>query len=183
MLFYRYVVDEAAVGAAHVDECHAVWRDQQPRMIAAYCTGTYAHVALAGAADRDDVARERNGTVGPIQRQQLRADMRRLLRDGGLRECLRLLPLRFAKLHPRGAQLTAQLIYPCFAGRRLLLQDFVIARQSLQLCAQRREFERLIGEVLERWVAMAGRPLRMLEASAQQSWQRPSINLAYWRLT
>ena len=35
VLLYRLVVDEAAVGAAHVDEGHPARRDQQPRMIAA----------------------------------------------------------------------------------------------------------------------------------------------------
>ena len=70
---YPLVVDEAAVGAAHVDEdeCTAR-RHQQPRMIPTHCTGADADMARARAADRDDVASERNGVVGPIDGDQLR---------------------------------------------------------------------------------------------------------------
>jgi len=67
-----------------------------------------------------------------------------------------------AKLFARGSQLTTQLIQARFARRSLLLQDLVVARQSLHFGAQRRELECLIGEVLDRGIAIARGPLRML---------------------
>jgi hypothetical protein len=65
------VVDEAAIGAVHIDDRHAAWIQQQTRVIAAYRPRCNADVVLSCTADRDDVTTQGHGIALVAQRNQL----------------------------------------------------------------------------------------------------------------